>query len=126
MCVGEKKFSAVHRQYVDENKKDNVQDNERSDDDVNSNIHDDERHLFQTKGDVKQNFVRTDISDVNKEEKDLVTKFLLNDCCNNKCNTRIPRKTIENTRTNSLELSKNELDLVILSHVQVVYLSQSL
>lgn len=125
MCVGEE-LSAVYRQYVDENKEDNVQDNERSDDDVNSNIHDDERYLFRAKGDVKQNFVRTDMSDVNKEEKDLVTKFLLNDCCNNKCNTKIPRKTVENTRINCLELSYNELELVILSHVQVVYLSQSL
>ncbi|XP_036329826.1 uncharacterized protein LOC118741966 [Rhagoletis pomonella] len=64
-----------------------------------------------------------DLYVVDVKEEELVTKFLSKDCCNNECHTLIPREMIESTRNNCLEMSKNELDLVILSHIEAGIMS---
>ncbi|XP_036321008.1 uncharacterized protein LOC118735395 isoform X2 [Rhagoletis pomonella] len=64
-----------------------------------------------------------DLYVVDVKEEELVTKFLSKDCCNNECHTLIPREMIESTRNNCLEMSKNELDLVIPSHIEAGIMS---
>nr|XP_022908321.1 uncharacterized protein LOC111419695 isoform X2 [Onthophagus taurus] len=117
MSVDEE-FSAVYRQYFLENDEDNVQDNGMSDNDLNSNGDDDSLHFSQAEDNMEQSWVSLELSVVDEKEKELVTNFLSKDCCNNKCHTMIPQKMIENTRNNCLEISKNELDLVILSRIE--------
>lgn len=59
-----------------------------------------------------------DLSAIDIKEEELMNEFLSKDCCKKKCHTVIPPKMITNTRNNCLELSKNELDLVILSQIE--------
>ncbi|XP_017469806.1 PREDICTED: FK506-binding protein 3-like, partial [Rhagoletis zephyria] len=118
MSVDEE-FSAVYGQYFHEKDDENDDENyEESDDD------EDEVCVSQAEDDTEQTFVKMDLYVVDVKEEELVTKFLSKDCCNNECHTLIPRELIESTRNNCRnKMSKNELDLVILSHIEAGIMS---
>ena len=101
MSVDEE-FSVVYSQYCPQND----EDKDDSDDDVRSHGDDEEVYLSHAEGDMEQSFVTMDLSAVDEEEQVLIINYLSKDCCNNKCQTIIPRKMIENTRNNCLALSK--------------------
>lgn len=107
----EEEFSAVYRQYFGENEEDS--DKSDIDNDLDSDY-----DLYQARDDTEESFVKMDLSMADLEEEEVIAKFLSTDCCIKKCNTLIPRDRIVSSRTNCLELSKNKLDLVILSNIE--------
>lgn len=115
MSVDEE-FSEVFQNYFGENE----ENDDDSFDDVGINYDEELQSLFQAEDqmEVEQSFFTMDLSTIDNKEKELVNKFISQDCCNKKCQKMIPRKIIENARNNYLELSKHELDLVMLSHIE--------
>lgn len=115
MSVDEE-FSEVFQKYFGENE----ENDDDSFDDVGINYDEELLSLFQAEDqmEVEQIFFTMDLSTIDNKEKDLVNKFISQDCCNKKCQKMIPREIIKNARNNYLELSKHELDLVMLSHIE--------
>lgn len=110
MSVDEE-VSFVLRQYIGEDE----QDSDKTDID---NDFDSDHDLHQAGDNTEESFVKMDLSIVDLEEEKLITKYFSTDCCVKKCNTLIPRDRIVDSRMNCLELSKNKLDLVILSNIE--------
>lgn len=103
MCI-EEEFEAVLNKYFDEDDEEILNDGTLNDD--------------YNEPEMERTFIEMDLSITDVNEEELINEFFSKDCCKKKCHTVIPRKMITNTRNNCLELSKNKLDLVILSQFE--------
>lgn len=118
MCI-EEEYSDICSRYFD-NDYDLLQsDEEISYSDNNRNtIHSctEEEELEETFFGI--NYSGLNLSSIDLNENEIAQNFYSTNCCVRKCNELIPKHLVIATRNNCLEMSKQELDLVVLGYIE--------